>query len=202
MKPTMTLIVIACIAAVAVLMMTPRGETQEEPKRDPANIVGHKACAICHKSDESGNQIAKWQEGPHAKAFELLGTPKAKEVAAKLNIADPQKSGTCLQCHSTAHHWTEKVVTDKLKPEDSVSCESCHGPGKKYLPKTVHGESREKGIAAGLIYPAMQSCTKCHNDSSPTWNPERYTTKDGKKVGFDPEQAFEKIKHPNPRLKR
>src|SRR6185503_10771867 len=45
--------------------------------RDPANYVGVKTCGICHKKDESGNQLAAWQASPHAKAFELLGTPAA-----------------------------------------------------------------------------------------------------------------------------
>jgi hypothetical protein len=34
------------------------------------------------------------------------------------------------------------------------------------------------------------------------WKPDRYTTKDGRKVGFDAELAYEKIKHPNPRVKQ
>jgi hypothetical protein len=169
--------------------------------RDPANYVGAKACGICHKAEATGNQLAKWQAGPHAKAFELLGTPEAKAVGAKLGIDDPQKSPNCLKCHSTAYHWTEAVVTDKIKPEEGVSCESCHGPGKKYMPKSIM-EDRQKSIAAGMIYPASQSCELCHNDQNPTWNPEKYTTKDGKKVGFDFEQAFEKIKHPNPQAKK
>ena len=59
-------------------------------------------------------------------------------------------------------------------------------------------EDHAKAVAAGLIYPATKSCDQCHNDKSPTWNPERYTAKDGKKTGFDAEQAYEKIKHPNP----
>ena len=163
--------------------------------------VGAKSCGICHKKDDTGNQLAKWQEGPHAKAIETLGTPKAKEAAAKVGVSDPQTSGKCLKCHSTAYNWTEQVQTQKVKPEEGVSCESCHGPGKKYMMKETM-KSREKSIAAGMIYPATKSCPECHNEKSPTYNPERYTTKDGKKVGFDAEQAWEKIKHPNPKVQK
>jgi hypothetical protein len=168
---------------------------------DPANYVGSKACSICHKKEETGNQQQKWLNSQHSKAFERLASPEAKEVAAKLGIKDPQTSGACLKCHSTAYHWTETVqAPEKLKPEEGVSCESCHGPGKKYMAKSTM-EDRQKSIEAGMLYPASKSCTLCHNEKNPTWNPEKYTTKDGKKVGFDFEQAYEKIKHPNPARK-
>ena len=168
--------------------------------RDPANYVGPKMCGICHKSDDNGNALAKWQAGPHAKAFELLGSPEAKAAGAKLGVDNPQTSGKCLRCHSTAYNFTESVATEKIKPEDGVTCESCHGPGKKYMTKTTM-EDHAKAVEAGLVYPASKSCEMCHNDQNPTWKPDRYTTKDGKKVGFDYEQAYAKIAHPDPKVK-
>lgn len=170
-------------------------------ERDPANYVGIKTCGICHNKAESGKQLEIWKAGPHAKAFETLGTPEAKAVGAKYGVDDPQKSGKCLKCHATAYTFTEAVATEKIKPEDSVTCESCHGPGKKYMAKATM-EDRQKSIAAGLIYPASESCQLCHNEQSPSWKADRFTTKDGRKVGFDFEQAFEKIKHPDPLVKK
>lgn len=158
-------------------------------ERDPANYIGAKACGICHKADDTGNQLAKWQAGPHAKAFETLGTDKAKEVAKAKGIDDPQKSAACLKCHSTAYHFTDLVKTEKIKVEEGVSCESCHGPGKKYMAKSTM-ESREKSIAGGMIYPATQSCKLCHNEESPTYKP------------FDEKTFSEKIAHPNPKAKK
>jgi cytochrome c553 len=196
------LILSSIVSVAAVVAWLPLAADAPKPQRDPTAYVGAKTCSICHDNADTGKQFSVWKEGPHAKAFESLASDQAKEVGAKLGIENPQTSPSCLKCHSTAYHWTEKIVTDKIKVQESVSCESCHGPGRKYMPKTVHGESREKGIAAGMIYPAMQSCEMCHNDSSPTWKADRYTKKDGSKVGFDPEQAWEKIKHPNPKSKR
>jgi hypothetical protein len=156
---------------------------------DPANYIGAKMCGVCHKADATGNQLAKWQASPHAKAYETLGTPAAKEIAQKLGIDDPQKSGKCLKCHSTAYNFTELVATEKIKVEEGVSCESCHGPGKKYMPKAIM-EDREKSIANGLIYPATKTCTLCHNSESPTFK------------GFDEKAFVEKIAHPNPKAKK
>jgi hypothetical protein len=166
-------------------------------ERAPENYAGIKSCRMCHKSAKKGNQYKAWQDGPHSKTIAVLATAEAKATAAKLGIADPQKSGKCLKCHSTAYNWTEEKQVEKIAVKDGVTCESCHGAGKNYKKKSVMVD-REKCIAGGMVYPATKSCVKCHNDESPSWDPERYTTKDGKKTGFDVEQAYEKIKHPRP----
>ena len=70
---------------------------------------------MCHKKDDAGNQHGKWKDGPHAKAFEVLAGEKAKATAAKLGIDDPQKSGKCLKCHSTAYHFSEELKNEKIK---------------------------------------------------------------------------------------
>lgn len=159
-------------------------------ERDAANYTGVKTCSICHKKEDSGNQMAKWQASPHAKAFEVLGTPAAKETAKKLGIDDPQKSGKCLKCHSTAYNFTETAIAnEKVKVEDGVTCESCHGPGNGYKGMTVM-KDQAKAIAAGLIHPATQSCKLCHNDQSPSYK------------GFDEKAMVEKIAHPDPKVKK
>ncbi len=188
MKKTGLLLVASAVAVCAVAAP------------DPAGYAGTKMCGICHKAADKGDQLGKWQASPHAKAFEILGSAEARETGKKLGIDDPQKSPKCLKCHSSAYNFGETPVVEKIKPEEGVTCESCHGPGKKYMVKSIM-ESREKSIAAGLIYPATKSCELCHNEQSPTWKADRYTTKDGKKAGFDVEQAYEKIKHPNPKVK-
>lgn len=170
------------------------------PARDAANYVGMKSCGMCHRAAASGDQLTSWKASPHAKAFETLATPEAKAAGAKVGVADPQASPKCLKCHSTAYNFGETVATAKITPQEGVTCESCHGPGKNYMAKAVM-ESREKSIAGGMIHPAGQSCTLCHNEESPSWKADRYTTKDGKKVGFDYEQAFAKIKHDDPKVK-
>jgi hypothetical protein len=167
--------------------------------RDASLYTGVKICKMCHKKAEDGAQFQKWADGPHAKAYENLGSPEAKEIAKKLGIDDPQKSGKCLSCHSTAYNLTEEIKSTGIPVEEGVSCESCHGPGKNYK-KIEIMKDREQSIANGMIHPAKEkSCTVCHNEKSPTWNPERYTTKDGQKTGFDADAAYEKINHDNPK---
>jgi hypothetical protein len=186
---------------VAGLLVAAMGVTSYAQSPDASLYAGVKSCGMCHKKDEVGNQLGKWQESKHAKAFEVLGTPEAKEAGKKAGVDDPQKSGKCLKCHATAYNFAEAgPVVEKITPEEGVTCESCHGPGKNYKSKEMM-KDRAQAVANGLIYPATKSCEKCHNKESPTWNPERYTKKDGSKAGFDAEQAFEKIKHPDPNVK-
>ncbi len=49
-----------------------------------------------------------------------------------------------------------------------------------------------------MIIPTEAVCTKCHNDESPAWDPQKYTLADGSKAGFDFEQAVKVIAHPVP----
>lgn len=216
--------------AIAVTAMF-AADPQPVSDRDATQYIGVNDCASCHKENKVGGQFTKWQGGPHSRAFEVLGTPAAKTVAGKLGIADPQASGKCLKCHSTAYNWTEQRQTTMIKPEDGVVCESCHGPAKNYVPrntgdltleeplqqrglldvlnpfsqrsKTCYSiitmDDRQKAIRAGLVYPAFKSCNRCHNPESPTWDPNRYITKEGKHAGFDLRQNFVKIAHPMPK---
>lgn len=165
---------------------------------DPAKLISVKKCAMCHKKEDKGNQYGTWQSMGHAKAYELLGTEEAKAVGAKLGIDDPQSSGQCLKCHSTAYFFTEELQTTEVALENGVSCQSCHGPGADYKKKSIM-KSLEESIANGMVYPAKEkSCTRCHNDTGPTWDPNRYTLPSGEKTGFDVIQAYEMIKHERP----
>lgn len=164
---------------------------------DPAKLIGTKKCAMCHKKDDTGNQYEKWQAMKHASAYEVLATEEAKAVAAQLGIDDPQTSGACLKCHSTAYYFTEELKSAAVAVEDGVSCESCHGPGADYKKKSIM-LSLEESMANGMVHPATDRCVLCHNDESPSWDPERYTLPDGTKTGFDVAQAYEKMKHERP----
>lgn len=164
---------------------------------DVSKLVGTKKCAMCHKKDDSGNQYGKWKEMKHSKVFETLASEEAKAVAAKLGIDNPQTSGACLKCHSTAYYFTEELKSEAVALEDGVSCESCHGPGADYKKKSVM-ESHDDAVANGMVADAKTRCILCHNDQNPTWNPELYTLADGTKSGFDVDQAYEKIKHERP----
>ena len=151
---------------------------------------GVKTCKACHMSKKSGAQYKVWQTTSHAKAFETLNTPEAKAAAKEMGIEDPASSDKCLKCHVTAYTVDASLKGPKLKLEDGVSCESCHGPGSGYKKKaTMTGiwKNELKAEDYGLIKPVTEKvCVTCHNEESPTF----------KKFVF--EEMVAKIAHPIP----
>ncbi|MBI4353507.1 MAG: cytochrome c3 family protein [Candidatus Omnitrophica bacterium] len=148
-------------------------------------FIGAKKCSLCHSKPAQGEQYAIWLQSKHAKAIESLGTPEAKEIAAKLGIENPQASGKCLKCHSTAYWFSEERVSEAIAVEEGISCESCHGAGKDYAKKSVM-QNREGAVAQGLLIPDEATCQKCHNEEAPTFK------------SFDFKEKWEKIKHALP----
>lgn len=162
-----------------------------------AKYVGVQACAkMCHKSSARGKQLQAWQATRHAKAYQTLLGDEAKALAKKTGLAEePAKSPKCLKCHATGADVPPERRAATLKLEDGVQCESCHGAGEKFKKMSIM-KNVAKAKAHGLIIGTEQTCRGCHNETSPSWDPQRYTTKDGKKVGFDYETMWVKIAHP------
>ena len=177
------------------LILLPIEVLARTPKR--FNFVGVEFCEMCHKKKELGDQYHVWTNTAHSKAFYTLGTPEAKEIAAKLGINDPQQSGKCLRCHATGHALTDGKEVEDLTLEDGVQCESCHGPGEEYMYLEVM-ENLEEAKKMGLVMPTEETCRKCHNSESPTYNPKRDATPDGKTVDFYYPERKKMIDHHKP----
>lgn len=148
--------------------------------------IGSVTCAkACHKSAKKGSQLKIWEASKHATAFATLASDQAMAIAKERGIADPQKAEECLACHITAPGATAAEMGKKFSNEEGVGCERCHGAGSGYK-KMSTMKSREKSVAAGLRIPDEATCTKCHNDGSPTFK------------GFDYDEYLAKIAHPKP----
>ncbi len=160
-------------------------------------FAGAKKCKKCHERPAIGDQYAVWEQTKHAKAFGSLATDKAKKWASEAGVADPQTDERCVKCHSTAYGVPDEMVSRKFDREAGVQCEACHGAGKDYRKKKVMID-HDLAVSKGLVPQTEAVCLECHNDESPAWDPERYTLANGKKVGFDYEQAVKAIVHPVP----
>ncbi len=187
-------LVISLFFLIIILISQPAEVLARAPMR--FDYVGVELCKLCHKKKELGNQFDVWTNTHHSKAFYTLGTPEAKEVAVKAGIKDPQQNNKCLRCHSTAYAFTEEKVAEDLLVEEGVQCESCHGPGEEYMYAEVM-ENLEDAKDMGLIIPTEDTCRKCHNPESPTWDPEKDITPDGKRVGFYFPLRWKMIEHHN-----
>lgn len=168
-----------------------------------ATYLGESECKVCHSKADTGDQYNKWKASKHATAFEALKSPKALEVAkAKGLTKPPSESPECLKCHVTAFDAASGKAPDKIKPEMGIQCEACHGAGslhKEEGKKKMFKKDDTAKTAETMPKLDAKTCDKCHNKDNPTYDPNRYTKKDGTKVDFDYEQAYAKITHPNPK---
>lgn len=169
-------LMLALAAGTAALFTLPMNTTGGEEKID---FVGAAKCKMCHNKEKEGKFFDDWSKSHHAKAFDLLKD-------------DEKKDPKCQKCHTTGFGEPGGFVSMEDKASAKmvgVQCEMCHGPGG------LHQKSKKDNVIPHAWEPNAKTCEKCHNPESPTWKEDRYTTKDGKKVGFDYEQAVAKIQH-------
>lgn len=191
---------VALVASLTLLVSaTPNQDDGKKPP--PPQLVGIKGCKKCHQKSSIGKQYKVWAGMKHAKAFELLKTEEAAAVATKLGLEKkPFEAPECLKCHTTGYGLSKKHFGEKFDIEQGVTCEACHGPGE-FFAKPADGKLHKEAHGKGYLVPDEKLCRQCHNEKSPTWDPERDTTKDGKKVGFDFAARVKMVAHPIPKKK-
>ncbi|MBI4863909.1 MAG: cytochrome C554 [Candidatus Riflebacteria bacterium] len=124
--------------------------------------VGVKKCTMCHNDPRKGAQFQKWSTSRHAQAWRVLGTEAAERIARPRGVQNPRKSDKCLRCHVTAYGVKASLVSEGIRSEDGVGCESCHGPGGDYAAMDVMADRRD-ALANGLVIPDEKVCKRCHN---------------------------------------
>ncbi|MCS7043201.1 MAG: hypothetical protein NZR01_10450 [Bryobacteraceae bacterium] len=119
---------------------------------DAPGVIGSAACGSCHNGLDHGHQYDVWRRSPHARAWAVLATPRAAELAREMKVeGDPQHSPACLRCHAVGG-----------RTEEGVGCEACHGPGKNYATDAIMRDP-EAARAAGLKRGSLADCMSCHN---------------------------------------
>lgn len=206
MKLKKSLTGVAMVLAVALLGNINSYAQDTPPATDATpkhTFVGTKQCKMCHNKADEGKQYDTWKKMKHSRAYTVLLGDKAKEVALAQGLdVPPHESPACLKCHVTGYDVKAKKFSIKAKKTEGVQCESCHGPASGHLEdgkKIRMKKDTTVNVLDNIIRPLAKDCIQCHNDTNPTWNPEKYTLKDGTKVGFDFKQASKIIAHKNPK---
>ncbi len=160
--------------------------------RDLGNVIGSKECGECHKAE-----VFTWKDSHHATTFNLLPRKKnTKAISKKMGIRSVKRDSACLTCH-----FTSKITDGKEKAISGISCESCHGPAKKWI--KIHGDYGGKKVtkemetpehkadrfakieAANMIRPndlyrVAENCYQCHTVPN-----EKLVNVGGHKAGSD-----------------
>ena len=192
---SLSLLSLGCGVLVVSLMAAfqPDGPPTAAPQAKPVKYAGQKTCKSCHSGEDKSKVHEKWAGGPHAGAFATLATAEAKKIAKEMGIDDAQKSPKCLKCHVTAFD-VDKKLTKKIKHEDGVQCETCHGAGDNHKKARMKAAMKKDDSPppAGEISVGRDAalCKKCHNEESPTYKP------------FCFKASMKKIEHLDARKKR
>jgi hypothetical protein len=145
-----TLAIASVFVAVAAIILAAEGKKADSEEQQVPTYVGDRRCKVCHLSTFSA-----WEKTKHANAFQTLKS-------------DERKNPICLACHTTGYgaggYGTEGTVIDFI----NVQCESCHGPGSLYSRSSVMRD-RKASEDLGLARIDESVCTRCHNESSPTF---------------------------------
>lgn len=144
--------------------------------------IGAFACGTCHKGPEMGYQFSTWRMSAHARAFAVLASEEAYEIAKKEGLKEaPQKSEACLTCHATAFGDPAGGQEDSYTIYEGVGCEACHGAGSAYAEEARMVDARA-AHTAGLKEVTKETCVRCHQGTHDK--------------PFDYEAALAKIAHP------
>lgn len=138
---------------------------KNEPPVAPSSgskYVGVIACGDCHGEASAGREYSKWRCSKHARAYAILSAERAQEIAREIGVSsNPQKSDKCLKCHTTAAGEPAGRFSDSFDSVQGVHCESCHGPGSKYMDKAVMPDV-VAAAKAGLNKVNKKTCKNCH----------------------------------------
>lgn len=192
---------IAKVAIFAAVLLVGLSAAQDKEKKQ--KYVGAQTCKNCHSAKVAGEQFKKWSEWQMSKTYETLATDKAKEMAKKQGIDDPQKSEKCLKCHVTAFGVDEKQFDKKFDAKMGIQCEACHGPAEKHVKNRLAAAGEEDDATQHtkaqkeMPLPTKEVCVKCHNEESPAADESPFWDKEKKEFLF--EKAWKSIKHHNPK---
>lgn len=126
--------------------------------------MGAMACANCHGTKSEGRIYSKWHSSAHARAYAILGTRRAEEIANEMGLSGhPQKSEVCLMCHITGRGETAGQFMDSFDSAQGVQCESCHGPGSEHMIEAPM-LNPDTALISGLRSISSELCIKCHTE--------------------------------------
>ncbi len=146
------------------------------PDHDQKQALGTVTCAssTCHGSIEPWhgskvlqNEYVTWSRlDKHARALEVLGNERSRQIAQKLGIGDPTQAKICLDCHTD--NRPAAVRGARFSTSDGVGCEGCHGASEDYISTHVApGATHEDNLRHGM-YPVedpvarARLCLSCH----------------------------------------
>jgi hypothetical protein len=146
----------------------------KQSRSDGPQFVGAVGCksSSCHGgAGEKRSQYITWsQKDFHTKAFPILANARSARIAETIGIAEAQSSARCTVCHSPLQSVAPARLASTARPDEGVSCETCHGAAGSWL----RGHTRPDWtyairVSAGMhdlknLYVRANACVACHQN--------------------------------------
>ncbi|PYI89891.1 MAG: hypothetical protein DME26_00015 [Verrucomicrobia bacterium] len=159
-------------------------------------FLGAASCSSssCHGGDATNrNQNLIWSRRDfHTRSYATLTTARSERLAETLKLGEAPKSLRCTVCHAPFHEVAEGRRGAGVRSQESVSCETCHGPAEGWLrthtrADLTHGERIRTGLRDFKnLYARANTCVPCHqtveNDLLAAGHPELIFELDGQAV--------------------
>jgi hypothetical protein len=146
----------------------------KQTREGSVQFVGAIGCrsSSCHGgAGEKRSQYITWsQKDFHTKAFAILSDARSARIAETIGGGDATANARCTVCHSPFHSLALTRLAPGVKPDEGVSCETCHGAASPW----VRGHTRPDWtyamrVSAGMrdlksIYVRANACVACHQN--------------------------------------
>src|SRR5437764_3413776 len=148
-------------------------ELKQAPEAE-AKFVGAIGCrsSSCHGgAGEKRSQYITWsQKDFHTRAYTILLDARSARIGEAVGIAQPQSSARCTVCHSPFQAVAADRLTATARPDEGVSCESCHGEAESWLHRHTRMDwTYATRVSAGMhdlrnLYLRANACVACHQN--------------------------------------
>jgi hypothetical protein len=139
-----------------------------------AKFVGSIGCrsSSCHGgAGEKRSQYITWsQKDFHTRAYAILLDARSARIGEAVGIPQPQSSARCTVCHSPFQAVAQTRLTSTARPDEGVSCESCHGAAESWLRGHTRSDwTYATRVSAGMhdlrnLYVRANACVACHQN--------------------------------------
>jgi hypothetical protein len=162
---------------VSLLIISSTAAFAKEPTQTPeasAKFVGAVGCrsSSCHGgAGEKRSQYITWsQKDFHTHAYAILLDARSARIGEAVGVSQPQSSARCTVCHSPFQSVAQTRLTASARPDEGVSCESCHGAAEPWLRGHTRADwTYATRVSAGMhdlrnLYVRATACVACHQN--------------------------------------
>jgi hypothetical protein len=137
-------------------------------------FVGAVGCrsSSCHGgAGEKRSQYITWsRQDFHTRAYAILLNARSARIAESIGVGEAQSSARCTVCHSPFQSVAQTRLASTARPDEGVSCETCHGAAGTCLRGHTRSDwTYAMRVSAGMrdlrsLYVRANTCVACHQN--------------------------------------